>query len=226
MFLNDILTRHDIQEIEKRFKRKLAPGGPDDCWEWTGQRDRGYGNVVFGRAKRSLRAHRLAYVLHNGMIPEYLNGMLACVLHRCDNPPCCNPKHLFLGTNTDNIDDMMRKNRQNKGENSGRAKLTDENVLAIRAATKDIGKLHTVYGVSPGTIMMVRSGNSWKHLPLDRAEVVPTRRVLTADQIPALRADRRKRSIVAAEYGISIRHLADIRNGKEWKRIPMEKEPK
>lgn len=92
--------------VEGRFWPRLdQSGGPEACWPWTGSRTRtGYGKCsVDGR---HVAAHRLAWQLTNGPIPDGLH-----VLHRCDNPPCCNPGHLFLGTHTDNVRDMLAKGR-------------------------------------------------------------------------------------------------------------------
>lgn len=95
-------TRHAPVEERLRARLVLAPFG---CLEWTGARDHdGYGRI--NSAGLRLRTHRVAWAHENGPIPS---GML--VLHRCDNPPCCNPDHLFIGTNADNTADMMDKCR-------------------------------------------------------------------------------------------------------------------
>lgn len=109
---------------EERFRLQFVARGPDDCWEWTGARQTfGYGLLrVDGRLQR---AHRYSYERYNGPIPAGL-----FVLHRCDNPPCVNPNHLFLGTVQDNSDDMCRKGRQ--AHNATWSKLTDAQVRAIR----------------------------------------------------------------------------------------------
>lgn len=78
------------------------------CVEWVGHRDpKGYGRASSGFGE--VLAHRISYIMHNGPIPEGLH-----VLHRCDNPSCCNPRHLFLGTNLDNVNDRLRKGRSVK----------------------------------------------------------------------------------------------------------------
>lgn len=100
-----------MSTIHTRFfgKFKESPS----CWEWLAYRDRkGYGRFMVPGSKTSL-AHRFSWELHRGPIPT---GM--CVLHRCDNPPCVNPAHLFLGTLQDNVRDMIQKGR---GSNGNRA---------------------------------------------------------------------------------------------------------
>ena len=91
--------------LEERFRAKVAVGAPNDCWEWQGtRRNDGYG--LFWNGSRQVRAHRAAWELEHSSIPQGLN-----ICHRCDNPPCVNPSHLFLGTQKDNLDDMREKGR-------------------------------------------------------------------------------------------------------------------
>ncbi|AKU93360.1 Phage-associated homing endonuclease [Labilithrix luteola] len=90
-------------------------GGPDACWPFMGFRFKGYGRMQGGkRGAPMMFAHRIAYELANGPIPEGDGEW--CVCHTCDNPPCCNPKHLFLGRDADNIADCIAKGRNSKGD--------------------------------------------------------------------------------------------------------------
>jgi hypothetical protein len=94
------------RSVAERFFAKVVQSAGDECWHWTAFCDRrGYGQFST-RDMPSARAHRVSWVIHHGQIPD---GM--CVLHRCDNPPCVNPAHLFLGTLRDNVHDMMTKGR-------------------------------------------------------------------------------------------------------------------
>lgn len=111
----------------ERFWAKVDRRGPDDCWEWTaGCNRKGYGKFSLDGATR--QSHRISWELANGQIPEGL-----CVLHRCDNPPCCNPAHLFLGTHADNHADRSLKGRhanQRKTHCPNGHEYTPENTYA------------------------------------------------------------------------------------------------
>ena len=97
-----------VNAIEQRFYNRVEPMMDDvGCWLWVGRRDSyGYGKL----GKKQTASHRLSWTIHFGPIPSGL-----CVLHRCDNPPCVNPAHLFLGTQLDNIRDMNAKGRGKAG---------------------------------------------------------------------------------------------------------------
>ena len=139
------------------------------CWEWQGSKCNGYGRMVIGSrtdgTRRTIQTHRASYELKYGEIPE---GMEIC--HKCDNPCCINPDHLFAGTRQDNIDDRERKGRNNppKGEKHAKAKLTEQDVLDIRAKRaegKSFGKLAQEYGVHKRTIQDAVIGKNWGFLP-------------------------------------------------------------
>jgi hypothetical protein len=100
-----------IQGLYERLWSKVSTGWESDCWEWQGATgDAGHGHLgPSGAVRRHVQAHRLAWEFFNGQIPA---GMSVC--HHCDNPPCCNPAHLFVGTHADNMRDMARKGRGRK----------------------------------------------------------------------------------------------------------------
>ena len=133
------------------------------CREWRASTVYGYGQVrLVGKNNRYSRAHRAAYQLFVGPIPVGL-----CVCHKCDNRSCVNPEHLFLGTSQENTADKVAKGRQNHSENHGRAKLSREDVEAIRAAPRTHGSgvaLAKKYGVTPQAIVLVRKRRNWTHV--------------------------------------------------------------
>lgn len=146
--------------IRKRFWDKVQIGEENECWNWTGGRQsKGYGSFGIGNGKTAL-AHRVAYELENGPIPD---GLL--VRHRCDNQLCCNPEHLELGTVADNNRDAVERGRSATGERNGRAKLTQEQVLEIRklhkAKRKRIRELARLYKMHPNSISNIVKGRYW-----------------------------------------------------------------
>ena len=147
-----------------RFWAKVARAGPDDCWLWMAHcTPKGYGSFRIGSQKNGTRknvsAHRIAYQMAVGPIPRNL-----CVLHHCDNPPCVNPAHLFLGTKADNSRDMVSKGRQAKGMRNGSAKLTEIDVMAIRLDHRPHRAIATDYGVCHGTIDFIKTHQNWTHI--------------------------------------------------------------
>jgi hypothetical protein len=144
-----------------RFWAKVDRLDAAGCWEWTARRHRqGYGEIMIGR--RKTKAHRVSWTIARGPIPDGV-----CVLHRCDNPACCNPDHLFLGTQADNIHDMVRKGRQGTGNRSGarpNCKLTPEIAAAIRKEWSERPTQKTLaqrYGVSQGAVSLVVRKKTW-----------------------------------------------------------------
>ncbi len=139
-------------------------GGPDACWPWLGKV---YATKPYGYFKhrgRSTGAHRTAWELANGrLVPD---GLL--VRHVvCNNPPCCNPAHLEVGTDSDNSNDMVRAGRQASGVRHGSAKLTEDQVRAIRvrcASGETIVSLAKAFGVSRAAISATVSGKHWRHV--------------------------------------------------------------
>lgn len=134
----------------------------NQCWNWQASTfDNGYGSVRIDG--KQLRAHRVAWMFPNYVIPD---GLKVC--HSCDNKLCCNPKHLFIGTSQDNSSDMVEKERSARGEKQGSAKLTESNVIAIRQeyafGNTSEPKLALKYGVSSGQIHKILKRRRWAHI--------------------------------------------------------------
>lgn len=146
-----------------RFWEKVDKNISYDCWIWTGAKHpKGYGHI--GINGNNHRVHRVSWELHHGRkIPI---GM--CVCHKCDNPSCVNPDHLFLGTHKDNAQDRNVKNRHVKGEQIKFSRLTEEQVIEIKSIyTGKWGeqtKLAIEYNVGTSTISNIINGKAWKHI--------------------------------------------------------------
>lgn len=119
--------RNKTRPLEERFWSKVNKLGPNECWEWKGSNQKGYGTILIDRKVQ--RTHRVSYKLSYGDFDETLQ-----VCHKCDNPPCCNPLHLFLGTAKENNEDKIRKGRANmpKGERNHKSKMTATKVIEMR----------------------------------------------------------------------------------------------
>lgn len=156
-------SRKDI----KRFIRHIKVNKETGCWEWIGYLDKdGYGqfSIILSNMKKMVKSHRLAFsIFHNIVIISEM-----CVCHTCDNPKCCNPNHLWLGTNLDNTQDMMNKGRGNQasGENHGRAKLDWISVREIRrlhtTGKYTYPQLSEMFNISYSSINFVVNNRTWK----------------------------------------------------------------
>lgn len=160
---SSITLRMDDRRVE-RFWSAIQRGSKDSCWIWQQSKTRtGYGVVNFKGTRTT--AHRIAYELEKGQIPD---GHY--VLHRCDNPSCCNPEHLFTGTQKENIADMHNKGRagdcRNFGEKHGRVKLSDAEVRTLiqdREGGATQQSLAIQYGISQAQVGRIVRGENRVH---------------------------------------------------------------
>jgi hypothetical protein len=162
------MRRNTIQDVLARIDRTA---GPDACWPWLGTRSpRGYGKVKF--AGRDERVHRLIAAHTMGAIAPDL-----VVRHACDNPPCCNPAHLLVGTPADNRRDCVERGRwrgnMTRGSQRPYARLTEEDVLQVRRLlpTHSHREIADMFGVGKSTIGSIATGDTWGWLSDDGGEV-------------------------------------------------------
>lgn len=140
--------------LMERFKARYKVNEASQCWEWSGSRSRfGYGSF------NGSLAHRVAWELFHGPIPEGI-----CVLHECDNPPCVNSSHLFLGTDADNAADKVQKGRHLFGQKHYMAKLNEDQVRAIRADARSAIAIarSNEFPVGYSSICLIRKGRTWR----------------------------------------------------------------
>lgn len=154
-------TWHGLTKTE-RLWGKIDQHGPDECWPYRGGRSGGYGS--FWNGETVTHAHREVWISINGSIRDGL-----FVLHKCDNRICCNPAHLFLGTNADNMEDMRHKGRRKGmllGDDNGRAVLMAQQVVLIRQrfdnGISSVSALADEYKVWRTTIRDIVNRVTWK----------------------------------------------------------------
>lgn len=156
------------EDASMRFMRRVNMVGPDECWTFRGRlSNKGYATfdwrAPWEDRSRGHPASRMMWLILNGRIPDELE-----VCHSCDNPACCNPGHLWLGMHKENMEDMSKKGRSNKvgrkGSSHPGAKLSEADVLAIRASTASPSHLARQYEVTAENIQRIRKRLSWAHI--------------------------------------------------------------
>ena len=160
----------ETSSIAQRFWARVEKRGPDECWPWkAGINHNGYGLFRTGSrrddSRKAVLAHRMSFQLEHGRLPA------PCALHRCDNPSCVNPAHLFEGTRADNMADMRAKERARsrplRGEENPKTKLTEAAVETIRTLRGLVSqrRLAKIYGVAQPTIYKIQKRLCWRPAP-------------------------------------------------------------
>jgi hypothetical protein len=207
---------------ERFWKRVIKGEKENDCWDWDGtvSVDGGYAVIYYAPEKPTMKAHRLSWMLHFGEIPE---GQIVC--HKCDNPRCCNPKHLFLGEFRHNVHDMVLKERH------GRMKFTHEQVERIRALYGrhrdhlSYQRIADWFKVSKATITHMMTGRNWVFAEGAHKRGVRKRRYNTILDEEKVREIRRRRKdgekliSLSKHFGINQSGIAKICNGETWTHV-------
>ncbi len=208
----------DHQRFWKKVDTKTDPAG---CWVWTGGKSNGYGIFCHGASKQL--AHRFVLGLKDGA---------QVVLHSCDNPACVNPAHLVVGTQADNMRDMVSKGRHGAGGAHGErhpaAKFSAEDVVEIRGSDASHSDMARRFNVTPQAILYVRT-KGWKSVSGEavkpksgykgkRGENNPTAKLQTSD-IVRIRTGGECPRLLAAEYQTQVAYINRIRSRKAWKHV-------
>lgn len=205
---------------EERFWDKVDQQDPEDCWEWHARRHKqGYGLLSEWDGSRRSRAlaHRVSWEIANGPISDGLH-----VLHRCDNPPCVNPAHLFLGTPADNSADMVQKGRHQRGEEKPTAVLTEAQVREAHALYQSgmpLPSIAAALGVGKSCLSKIRREQTWSHLDLNwstRPGKLDARKVR---EIRRRSSAGESRTTLGAEFSVSPHHIGAIVRRDAWKAV-------
>ncbi len=158
------MSQHN-QPVFHRLMNQVKINQYTKCWEWYGALFRGYGIITI--KKKTHRVHRIIYKYFYGSIPKDK----PFILHTCDNRQCCNPMHLYAGTSKDNAQDRLKRNpdswpktKRNIGEKHGRTKLTEKQVLEIRASKEKLRILAKRYNVGIAAISNIKTRRTWQHI--------------------------------------------------------------
>jgi DNA-binding MarR family transcriptional regulator len=219
-------------EIVRRFWSRVKRGSENECWPWIGTRNpKGYG--LFWNGSTTTTSQRVAFAIANGSMPD------ALICHTCDNPCCCNPVHLFAGSDSDNQRDSVAKGRRAHifGENNNRVILTVDQVIAIReryAAGEYAVELANEFGVSQPTISAICTGRNWKTAsgpivkrrrgPRDvQGESGPAAKLTEGDVLEIRRLYRRRPNSnvreLAEHFKISVQSIFGIVARRTWKHV-------
>ena len=191
--------------MDKFMSKVSIPANRDECWIWTGHKDRrGYGTLSSG-SNVHWRASRLSYTLFCGPIHD---GHFVC--HSCDNPPCVNPAHLWTGTHSDNMRDMAKKSR---GKNF-RAKLTKDDAKTIKEITSNSIKFKDIedkFGITRTEVRSIRRGNG----------KIRGSKLSDEDlkEIELLLSIRVKQTDLAEKFNVKPRQIRRINSGKDWAHV-------
>jgi hypothetical protein len=214
--------------LAERFWPKVAKTTPDACWLWLASRTQRYGAIgIGGKSSPALKAHRVSWELHFGPIPPGLH-----VLHKCDTPKCVNPAHLFLGTQADNVADMVKKGRRRGGNFPGRMgrdrKIAPTQLPELQRRFAEHREtrlaLASEFGISPSRLFQLARG--WH--PGGRQPEWPTgdknaNAKLTPADVRAIRqraADGERYADIARAFNISAGLVGHIKHRFAWKWLP------
>ena len=158
--IEEATENEKIRRLAEHFEKYVIR--KDGCWGWKGKNEKGYPKMTCRKKLGSNLGHRASWIIHYGKIPSELS-----VLHKCDNPICTNPEHLFIGTNEDNVNDMLEKRRNPIGSKVGTSKLDEEKVYSIKKLLKSgLGckEISQKYNVTLQAISLIKNGKNWKHI--------------------------------------------------------------
>lgn len=204
--------------ISPRFFKKVFKQEGDGCWIWNGSIEKsGYGRFRFNG--KPFLAHRASWEIHNGPIPKGEGYHGTCVCHKCDNKICVNPSHLFLGSQSDNMRDLL-----SKGMNP-HSRLKPEQVIEIRSSNYSSEILSKNYGVNKLQIQRIKRGIRWKFILPEKdrirvdSTIIPPRNKLSVNNVHEILNSNEKQKDLAKKFGVRQSAISKIKNGINLARL-------
>jgi len=204
----------DNNRNRKQLQYEVNENG---CWICTSHcKDKdGYYQLRYNN-KNNL-AHRFVYEKYKNKIPKDM-----CVCHKCDNPACVNPEHLFLDTSIGNTRDRNYKKRQARGEKISNSVLTEKEVVEIKKSSSSLTELSKRYKIAISAIASIKNGITWKHIDVKivKPKTVSNYHKYTYEQKIEIKNSKLSQRVISKKYGINAGNISKIKNGKLWKNIP------
>lgn len=197
-----------------RFDACLPLVTSEGCWEWEGYKSKA-GYPMFSLGQKQFYGHRIMYMIHYDKDPYPLH-----VCHTCDNPGCVNPEHLFLGTDSDNISDKQDKDRDYSEKIYCNSDFTEETILAIRASNSTNVSLACQYGVSDGTISMIKSGKIHQRVGGNVGPSTRNQPKLSELDVREIRVSHDSMRSLANRYGVDKAIISRVQKGQSYLDIP------
>lgn len=225
-FIKDILSiDKNLQSAQLRMTKYTIKKSDKECWDWIGvKNDNGYPILrIGGRKGLQARVSRLTYFITYGCFNEDL-----FICHKCENPGCVNPSHLFTGTCKDNTQDMLQKNRGSappilNGEEHGNHKLTEKEVIEIYNSSLDMKTLGLLYNVTTTTIHRILTGKAWKHLnlaPKSFERFIPEpKRFLSEEDVKLIRNSNLSNKELGIKFSYDPSGISKIKKYKSYKHV-------
>jgi len=161
--IEEATEEEKVSRLKKHYEKLVIR--KEGCWDWKGKSEKGYPKMSCRKKLGANLGHRASWIIHYGKIPED-----QCVLHKCDNKICTNPQHLFIGTNEDNVNDMLKKGRNPIGSKVGTSKLVEKDVIEIKKLLhlgKTSVEIAKDFNVTYQAIQLIKKNINWKHITLE-----------------------------------------------------------